>query len=107
MRVMSQDVFKALADESRRHLLDKLRERDGRSLNELCVELDMSRQAVSKHLAILEAANLVVTLARGRTKYHYLNPIPLQDIIDRWIAPYRQHQTTALMALKRELEKKT
>jgi predicted transcriptional regulator len=103
---MAADVFKALADESRRHLLDKLRARDGLTLSELCSELDMSRQAVSKHLAILEQANLVVCVQRGRNKHHYLNPIPLQDIVDRWVAPYRRRQAKALTWLKRELEKK-
>ena len=89
-----------------RHLLDKLREHDGMTLAELCDELDMSRQAVSKHLTILENANLVATVQKGRSKYHFLNPVPLQDIVDRWVEPYRRHQTKALTTLKRQLEDK-
>ena len=76
-------VFKALADESRRELLDRLRADNGQTLGELCTRLDMSRQAVSKHLAILEAANLVVTVWRGREKLHYLNPVPIHEIGER------------------------
>jgi DNA-binding transcriptional ArsR family regulator len=76
-------VFKALADASRRELLDRLRADSGQTLNELCTRLDMTRQAVSKHLAILEEANLVVTLWRGREKLHYLNPVPIHEIGER------------------------
>ena len=103
MQIM-QDVFKALADESRRHLLDKLRHKDGLTLNQLCEELDMSRQAVSKHLAILEQADLIICLQQGRNKHHYLNAIPLQEIVDRWVGEYRQVQSHALIQLKNELE---
>lgn len=98
------DVFKALADPSRRQLLDRLRERDGQTLGELCKRLDMSRQAVTKHLDILAEANLVVALQRGRHRHHYLNPVPLQDIVDRWLAPYRRREVEALTTLKERLE---
>jgi len=97
-------VFKALADESRRHLLDKLQEQDGLTLTELCQELAMSRQAVTKHLLILEAANLVIPVQRGRNKHHYLNPVPLLQIVDRWTDKFRQHQAGVLIDLKRKLE---
>jgi DNA-binding transcriptional ArsR family regulator len=102
---MSMDlVFKALADESRRHLLDRLFAANGRTLGELCAGLDMTRQAVAKHLAILEEANLVVSVKRGREKLHYLNPVPIQEIGDRWIAKYERGRLAALAALKRALE---
>lgn len=102
---MSMDlVFKALADESRRHLLDRLYSANGQTLGELCAGLDMSRQAVAKHLAILEEANLVVSVKRGREKLHYLNPVPIQEIGDRWIAKYERGRLRALAALKRALE---
>jgi len=98
------DVFKALADENRRHLLDMLRKRDGLSLNELSSELEMSRQAVSKHLNILEQANLITCLQTGRNKHHFLNAVPLQEIVDRWVSKFRQNQTQALTNLKKSLE---
>lgn len=101
---MNGDPFRALADATRRGLLDQLRARDGQTLNELCRESRMSRQAVSKHLAILEQAELVLCVMRGRHKHHFLNPVPLQEIVDRWIAPYRRHQVRALIDLKRDLE---
>ena len=85
-----QDIFKALADESRRHLLDKLRLEDGLTLNQLCEELNMSRQAVSKHLLILEQANLVIAMQEGRKKHHFLNPVPLQQVVDRWVSASRR-----------------
>lgn len=97
-------VFKALADVSRRQLLDALHERNGQTLGELCENLDMSRQAVTKHLALLEQANLVATLWRGREKLHYLNPVPLGEIVDRWIGKYEKHRARALGELKRKLE---
>ena len=78
------DVFKALGDPSRRVLLDSLNERNGQTLRELCARLDMARQSVSKHLAVLEAANLVTTLRRGREKLHYLNAAPINEIAERW-----------------------
>jgi DNA-binding transcriptional ArsR family regulator len=98
------DVFKALADAGRRKLLDKLHENNGQTLNELCQHLDMTRQAVTKHLAILARANLVVPLWRGREKLHYLNPVPLQQISERWIDKYEQSCLHALSDLKRTLE---
>jgi DNA-binding transcriptional ArsR family regulator len=98
-------VFKALADPSRRKLLDILRMDNGRSLGELCEHLDMSRQAVAKHLRLLEAANLVVTVWRGREKLHYLNPVPIHDIYERWIGKFERSRLRALYDLKEELEK--
>ena len=97
-------VFRALADTSRRLLLDSLHVHNGQTLRELCSHLDMSRQAVSKHLAILEAAQLVVVLRQGREKRHYLNPAPIVDIAGRWIGRYERRRVTALAELKRELE---
>ena len=97
-------VFKALADPSRRLLLDRLRARNGQTLGELGEHLDMSRQAVTKHLAVLEAANLVVTLWRGREKLHYLNPAPIHEIARRWIGEYERTGVAALADLKRALE---
>jgi DNA-binding transcriptional ArsR family regulator len=98
------EVFKALADPSRRQLLDRLRKRNGQTLGQLCEGLTMSRQAVSKHLAVLEAANLVVCRWRGREKLHHLNPVPIQQIYDRWIGKYERHRLAALGDLKRALE---
>src|ERR1700749_168445 len=92
-------VFKALADASRRQLLDRLRKKPGLSLNELCAEHDMSRQAVTKHLALLEAANLVATVKRGREKLHYLNPVPIHEIGERWIGKFERSRLQALAAL--------
>src|SRR6185437_2154310 len=102
---MSMDaVFKALADPTRRRLLDRLRARNGQSLNELCGRANMTRQAVTKHLAILEAANLVATQKSGREKLHFLNPVPIKEIADRWIGKYERPQLQALAALKQNLE---
>ena len=98
-------LFKALADPSRRKLLDLLHAHDGRTLNELCEHLDMTRQGVTQHLALLEAANLVATLRRGREKLHFLNPVPLQEIHERWIAKFEKPRLKALDELKRKLEK--
>jgi DNA-binding transcriptional ArsR family regulator len=100
------DVFRALADASRRELLDRLHAQNGQTLNELCVRLAMTRQAVSKHLAILEGANLVATIKRGREKLHYLNPVPIHDIAERWIGKYERHRLSALAELKKGLEAK-
>ncbi|HEX8103336.1 MAG TPA: metalloregulator ArsR/SmtB family transcription factor [Solirubrobacteraceae bacterium] len=97
-------VFAALADPSRRLLLDSLNERNGQTLRELCSRLDMARQSVSKHLAILEAADLVTTVRRGREKLHYLNAAPIGDIGERWIARYERARVDALADLKRSLE---
>ncbi|HET7200854.1 MAG TPA: metalloregulator ArsR/SmtB family transcription factor [Burkholderiales bacterium] len=98
-------LFKALADPSRRKLLDLLHANDGQTLNELCQHLDMTRQAVTQHLDVLEAANLVATARRGREKLHFLNPVPLQEIYDRWIAKFERPRLKALTDLKRRLEK--
>lgn len=100
----SDDVFKALADPSRRHLLDQLRLSNGQTLSELCAHLTMSRQAVTKHLALLEAANLVVPVWRGREKLHYLNPVPIHEIFERWIGKFERQRLSALRELKRQLE---
>jgi uncharacterized protein YndB with AHSA1/START domain/DNA-binding transcriptional ArsR family regulator len=98
------DVFKALADPSRRLLLDSLNARNGQTLRELCAGLDMARQSVSKHLAVLEAANLVSTAWHGREKLHYLNAVPINDIAERWINRYDQERARALTDLKTALE---
>jgi len=99
------EVFKALADPSRRELLDRLYADNGQTLNELCARLAMTRQAVSKHLAILEDANLVATVRQGREKLHYLNPVPINEIAERWIGKYERPQVQALAELKKNLEK--
>jgi DNA-binding transcriptional ArsR family regulator len=99
-------VFKALADPSRRELLDRLHARNGQTLGELCARLDMTRQAVTKHLDLLEQANLVVTVRRGREKLHYLNPVPIHEIAERWIGKYERGRLQALADLKRSLETK-
>jgi DNA-binding transcriptional ArsR family regulator len=98
-------LFKALADAGRRKLLDLLHEHDGRTLNELCEHLDMTRQGVTQHLDLLEAANLVATMRRGREKLHFLNPVPLQEVYDRWIAKFEKPRLKALSNLKKRLEK--
>jgi uncharacterized protein YndB with AHSA1/START domain/DNA-binding transcriptional ArsR family regulator len=98
------DVFRALADASRRRLLDSLRTRNGQSLRELCAGLDMARQSVSKHLGVLETANLVTVRWRGREKLHYLNAAPISDIAERWISRYDQPRVQALADLKKALE---
>ena len=98
------EVFKALADTGRRKLLDQLFANNGQTLNELCEHLAMSRQAVSKHLAILEKANLIVTRWQGREKLHYLNPAPIYEIQERWINKYELHRLEALNDLKKVLE---
>ena len=98
-------LFKALADPSRRKLLDLLHEHDGRTLNELCEHLDMTRQGVTQHLDLLETANLVATVRRGREKLHFLNPLPLQEIYERWIAKFEKPRLKALSELKQRLEK--
>jgi DNA-binding transcriptional ArsR family regulator len=97
-------VFKALADASRRQLLDRLHDRNGQTLSELCEGLDMSRQAVTKHLTQLEEANLVATAKQGREKLHYLNPAPIQEIADRWMGKFDRRRIEALATLKRALE---
>jgi DNA-binding transcriptional ArsR family regulator len=97
-------VFRALADPTRRHLLDRLFEHDGRTLTELESELEMSRFGVMKHLRVLEDAGLVVTRRQGREKLHYLNPVPIRLVHDRWIDKYTEHRVSALAELKTRLE---
>jgi len=97
-------VFKALADGTRRKLLDRLYQNNGQTLTELCEHLDMTRQAVTKHLMLLEKANLVAVVWRGREKLHYLNPMPLHEIYERWIGKYERHRLQALRDLKKGLE---
>lgn len=99
-------VFKALADTSRRQLLDRLFIDNGQTLGELCKNLSMTRQAVTKHLKLLEEANLVVAIWRGREKLHYLNPVPINEIAERWIGKYERHQMHTLNDLKKALEEK-
>ncbi len=100
-------VFKALADSGRRRLLDRLHADNGQTLGELCEHMDMTRQAVTKHLKLLEAANLVVAIWRGREKLHYLNPVPIQEIADRWIGKYERSRLRVLDELKKNLEAET
>ncbi|MCP1854846.1 MULTISPECIES: ArsR/SmtB family transcription factor [unclassified Bradyrhizobium] len=100
------EVFKALADASRRTLLDRLHDQNGQTLGELCDGLDMTRQAVTKHLVILEEANLVTTIKHGREKLHYLNPVPIHQIGERWIRKFEHGKLAALSELKRQLEKR-
>src|SRR6202140_1759195 len=103
---MSMDaVFKALADPTRRQLLDRLRARNGQTLSELCEHADMTRQAVTKHLAILEAANLVAMRKSGRERLHYLNPVPIGEIAERWIGKFERRRLRALAELKKNLER--
>jgi DNA-binding transcriptional ArsR family regulator len=106
LAAMSMDaVFRALADSSRRELLDRLHAKNGQTLGELCEGLGMTRQAVTKHLVILEEANLVATLKRGREKLHYLNPVPIHEVARRWIGKYETTRLEALADLKSSLEK--
>ncbi len=104
MSVDDDAVFKALADASRRQLLDRLHERNGQTLNALCEDLNMSRQAVAKHLAILEEANLISTEKHGREKLHFINAVPINGIAERWINKFEQRQLNTLSALKKALE---
>jgi DNA-binding transcriptional ArsR family regulator len=99
-------AFKALADGSRRKLLDRLFKNNGQTLTELCANLDMSRQAVTKHLGLLEEANLIATVWRGREKLHYLNPVPIHEIYERWIGKFERQRLNALSDLKKGLEQK-
>lgn len=100
-------VFKALADPGRRLLLDRLFADNGQTLGQLCEHLDMTRQAVAKHLAVLEEANLVAVFWRGREKLHYLNPVPIHDIAERWIGKFERGRLRALAELKKRLEGET
>jgi len=97
-------VFRALADPSRRKLLDRLRRKNGQTLAELCRGLDMTRQAVAKHLTVLEGANLVASKRQGREKLHFINPVPIHQIAERWISKFEQPRLSALAELKRNLE---
>ena len=97
-------VFRALADASRRQLLDRLHAKNGQTLGELCRGLDMTRQAVAKHLAILEEANLVAWRRQGREKLHFINPVPINEIAERWISKFEHPRLRALAALKKNLE---
>src|SRR6202451_781478 len=103
---MSMDaVFRALADESRRKLLDRLHNKNGQTLGELGEGLAMSRQAVTKHLGILESANLVATKKQGREKLHFINPVPINDIAERWLGKFERGRLAALSELKKKLER--
>ena len=97
-------VFRALADPGRRKLLDRLFARSGLTLNELCEQMHMSRQAVAQHLGVLEAANLVSAVWRGREKHHYLNPVPIHEIYERWVRKFETRSLKALDRLKKRLE---
>jgi len=97
-------VFKALADPTRRELLDRLHAANGQTLGELCGTIDMARQSVTQHLAILEDANLITTVRRGREKLHYLNPVPLHEINERWISKFEEPRLRAISAVKRRAE---
>ena len=100
-------VFKALADPGRRLLLDRLFEDNGQTLGQLCERMEMTRQAVTKHLKLLEEAALVVTIWRGREKLHYLNPVPIHEISERWIGKFERGRLRALSELKKKLEGET
>ena len=97
-------VFKALADPGRRTLLDRLRANNGQTLTQLCEQMEMSRQAVTKHLKQLEEANLVATVWQGREKLHYLNPVPIHEIAERWIGKYERGRLKTISELKKRLE---
>ena len=102
---MSLDyVFKGLADANRRKLLDRLHDEGGQTLSELCEGMGMARQSVSKHLGVLETANLVVTVRRGREKLHYLNPLPIAEMYERWIHKYERDRLSALVRLRQDVE---
>ena len=106
MRDADSEVFKALADPTRRSILDGLFQRDGQTLQALCDRCpQMTRFGVMKHLGVLEAANLVATKRVGRTKLHYLNPIPIGEIADRWVSKYAQPFTRAMIGIRRDLER--
>ncbi len=106
MKANDDAVFRALADASRRQLLDWLHKENGQTLSELCQGLEMSRQAVSKHLAVLEAANLVSVQRQGREKRHYINPVPIAEIADRWIGKFERPRLDVLAKLKKTLERR-
>ncbi len=104
MAVDDDNVFRALADGSRRRLLDRLHDRNGQTLGDLCQGLNMTRQAVTKHLAILEEANLVASRRQGREKLHFINPVPINEIAERWIGKFERPRLHAMSELKRTLE---
>ncbi|AWH23479.1 MULTISPECIES: metalloregulator ArsR/SmtB family transcription factor [Stenotrophomonas] len=97
-------VFKALADPTRRTLLDRLCAQNGQTLGQLCDHLQMTRQSATQHLGLLEDANLISTVRRGREKLHFINPVPLHDVYERWVRKFEQQRLTLLHDLKRELE---
>ena len=99
-------VFKALADSTRRTMLDRLREQNGQTLTELCEHLGMARQSATQHLELLEAANLVSTVRRGREKLHFINPVPLHEVYERWVRKFERQRLSLLHDLKKELEGK-
>ena len=100
----ADDVFKALGDPTRRRLLDLLYEQNGQTLGQLCEHLDMTRQSATQHLGILEAANLVSTVRRGREKLHFINPVPLHEVYERWVRKFERQRLSLLHDLKKELE---
>lgn len=100
-------VFKALADPNRRMLLDGLCEKNGQTLGQLCETLDMKRQSVTQHLGLLEQANLISTVRRGREKLHFINPVPLYEVYERWVRKFEEERLSLLHDLKQELERKT
>ncbi|WP_395450605.1 ArsR/SmtB family transcription factor [Aminobacter sp. UC22_36] len=100
----ADDVFRALSDPTRRKLLDLLYERNGQTLGELCANLDMARQSATQHLGILEAANLVTSVKRGREKLHFINPVPLHEVYERWVRKFERQRLSLLHDLKKELE---
>ncbi|WP_432287527.1 metalloregulator ArsR/SmtB family transcription factor [Aminobacter sp. BA135] len=100
----ADDVFKALSDPTRRKLLDLLFEKNGQSLGELCANLDMARQSATQHLGILEAANLVTSVRRGREKLHFINPVPIHEVYERWVRKFEVQRLSLLHDLKKELE---
>ena len=104
MHADADKVFKALADPSRRRLLDRLRANNGQTLGELRADLAITRQAVTKHLAVLEGANLVVIIWRGREKLHYLNPVPIHEIAERWVSRFERRPLRVLAELRKQLE---
>lgn len=98
-------VFKALADPSRRNLLDRLCQKNGQTLGQLCESMNMTRQSVTQHLGLLEAANLVSTVRRGREKLHFINPVPLHEVYERWVRKFEESRLSLLHDLKQELER--
>jgi len=102
--MQADDVFKALGDPTRRRLLDLLCEQNGQTLGQLCEHLDMTRQSATQHLGILEAANLVSTVRRGREKLHFINPVPLHEVYERWVRKFERQRLSLLHDLKNELE---